>query len=865
MSLPVPVRHLAFAALTVTAVWWGAGDAPRSAQRDQGGPYPSDWFGLSRAYPFENIPQGAFRAAVGRAIVDRAAAARPPAGLATTSGTLTWVNAGPYNIGGRVTAVVAIPGGATAYLASANGGVFKSVNSGVNWTPIFDDYGAFSVGALALDPSDANVLYVGTGESNSSLDSYDGNGLYRSPDGGQSWQHLGLAATARIGRVAVDPSDPNRIFVAAMGRQFSTGPDRGLYRSEDGGATWTRVLFVNDSTGVTDVVISPAHPETVFCATWERVRRPTYRRAHGPGCGIWRSVDSGSTWTRLQTGLPAPSDNVGRIALGIAASRPSTVYAQITTGASPSYVGLGMYRTLDGGDTWARRDVSGYTDGFGGFAWYFGDVAVDPTDPEKVFAQGQILMRSTDGGAHFSNVTGAAHVDQHGMWIDPANPQRVFLGNDGGFFWSNTGGTGWQKSYDLPISQFYGGAIDPSNPLRLLGGTQDNSNLTTAGSPSAWSLFWVQADGFQCLVDHTNPNVWFAEYQFCSNGVGPYRSTNSGGSFSAPTGISGSNRFNWNTPFVMDPSDHDVLLVGSQKVWKSTNNGQSYGAVSGDLTTNPPSELTYGTISALEISPADSRVYYAGTDDGRVWRSTDAGGSWTDVSAGLPVRYVTRLTADPYDPQAVYVTHSGFTLDEPAAHVHRSPDQGASWVSISGNLPDAPANDLLVDPADPQTLYLATDVGVYATRNLGAGWFPLGQGLPLQTVFDLSLHAGSRTLVAATHGRSQWKLDLGALPVAVETSPPPPGLALSEGLPNPSRGEVRLWLELSRASVVRIEVYDAMGRRVRSLDVGRLDAGRHALAWNGLDDRGRSAAAGVYFLRAATNRAEATRRLVRIE
>src|SRR5262249_26382406 len=306
------------------------------------------------------------------------------------------------------------------------------------------------------------VLYVGTGESNLSADSYDGAGLFRSSDGGASWTSLGLAETRRIARVRVDPANPNRIFVAAMGAQFSSGPNRGLYRSEDRGQTWSKVLFVSDSTGAVDVAINPAHPETVYCATWERMRRPTYRHAYGPECGIWRSIDHGTTWTRLSNGLPPPSDDVGRVALAVAPSRPSTVYAQIVSGASLGYVGLGLYRSTDGGNTWARRDFSVFRDQFGSYGWDFGDMDVGPANPDHIYCLGLSITTSLNGGQNFSDIT-ASHVDMHALWIDPTNPAHLYLGNDGGFYSSSTAGPPWIHSTNLPITQFYNGAIDLSN------------------------------------------------------------------------------------------------------------------------------------------------------------------------------------------------------------------------------------------------------------------------------------------------------------------------------------------------------------------------------------------------------------------
>jgi flagellar hook capping protein FlgD len=500
---------------------------------------------------------------------------------------------------------------------------------------------------------------------------------------------------------------------------------------------------------------------------------------------------------------------------------------------------------------------------FGGFGWYFGDVAVDPANAEQVYSLGVDLVRSTNGGQTFSNVAGSTHPDHHAIWIDPSNSSRVYDGNDGGFFSSSNGAAAWTKSVDLPISQFYAGAVDPSNPLRLTGGMQDNGMALTTGSVPNWASIFI-ADGFQCIIDPVNPNTLFSEYEYASEGSGPVRSTDNGVTFHSPHGFDPSDRYNWNTPIVMDPSNHNVLLSGSQRVYRSTDNGLNYGAISGDLSTNPAASLVFGTISALAISPASSAVYYAGTDDGRAWRSLDAGSTWTEISAGLPVRYITRLAADPADVGTVYVTLSGFGQDEHVARVYRSLDYGTTWSSISGDLPDVPVNDLVVDPTSRSRLYAGTDAGVWFTQDVGSHWAMLAAGLPVLPVTDLTLHSASRTLVAATYGRSQWKIDVSQLPAAVPATTSRPMLALSAPRPNPSRGIVHFALARPFPGRVDVGIYDVVGRRLRSLANGSTQSGTVEFQWNGEDDRGRRVGPGIFFVRAASGDECRVQRITRL-
>ena len=817
---------------------------------------PSDYFYVQRAMPDGTIPSERVAAAVEELRFERALGAQ----RLGTSSAQDWVQVGPYSIGGRVNAVVAAPGGSPAYLGSANGGVWRSDNQGVDWLPISDALGSSSIGTLALTPQNPHTLWCGTGDANGTLDGYDGTGLFVTRDGGATWKYAGLSETSHISSVVVSPGDSNRVFVGAMGKAFTSDANRGLYRSLNGGGTWTRTLFINDSTGVSDVAINPAHPDTVYCSTWERVRRLRYRRAFGVDCAVWRSIDGGTTWTKIVNGLPPAGENLGRIAIAVAPTLPSRIYASVTSGAISGYVGLGLFRSDNGGDTWTEVDQgTAHRTAFGGFAWYFGLLEVSPVDANDVWTGGVRLLHSVDGGVTLTDATSTAHVDQHAVWVDPADPNHVFIGNDGGFWWRL--GSQWQPSFNLPITQFYAGTVDAANVGKVLGGAQDNGTSKSETGPLGWSPI-LSGDGFQCLVDPPGSSHILAEWQYCCDQSGLRRSANNGASYLNSCGWVGSDRFNWNTPFVASPRNMNTLIAGSMRIYKSINTGAFWTPVSGDLTDGPVAQVVYNTISTVAISAADSNLYLAGTDDGHVWRSQDGGGSWQPISTGLPKRYVTCVAADPNDSQVIYVSFSGFGEDLHDPRVYRSADRGQTWDAISGNLPDAPVNDMIVDPLLPGTIYAGTDLGVFVTRNSGQAWTALGGTMPIQPVWDLELHQASRRLFAFTHGRSAWMLDLGSVSLSVPTTTSTSKLTLSAPSPNPARGAARLDMSLAASAQVDVSVFDAAGRRVRVLAHGTLAEGRHSLAWDARDARGSRARAGLYFVRASDGSETRTQRLV---
>ncbi len=713
---------------------------------------PNDWFFLQRSFPYPDINYEARQLAWEQSQKIRQDKVERGEG---------WVLKGPLNIGGRISAVAMHPSDMqTIYAGAASGGIFKSTNTGASWTPIFDDELSLSIGDIAIAPSDPDIIWVGTGEANAGGGSmaYDGFGIYKSTNAGSAWEHIGLENSGSIGRLVVHPSDPQICFVAAMGRLFSDNPDRGIFRTTDGGANWEKVLYINDSVGGIDIVMHPDHPDTLYAAMWERVRRPDRRNYGGSGCGIYRSYDGGDTWIELTSGLPAPSPSVGRIGIDISESDPNVLYAIYADNIG--YF-AGVYRSNNGGDSWFRTNDGDLDYMYSSYGWWFGRISIDPVDPDIAYAIGFDLYKTTDGGNSWPLISSSVHVDHHDIVVHPLNHNFLVNGNDGGIYISTNGGSSWNFLENLPITQFYTCDIDEQNPQRLYGGTQDNgTNRTLTGGTADWQpVYW--GDGFFVLVDPLDNNYIYAEYQYGNFA----RSTDGGFSFnSAMNGISSSDRMNWNTPFVFDPDNPQILYFGANRLYKTTNRAVSWQPVSPDLTNGGANgNVVYGTITTIAVSPSNSQFIYVGTDDGNVWQTEDGGGNWTSISDGLPLRWVTRVAVDPYDELTVYITLSGYRYDNYLPHVFRSTDGGGNWQDITGNLPEAPANDIIVDPSLDSTLYLATDFGVFITRNLGQSWSMLGDNLPNVPIVDLRFHQPTRNLVAATYGRSMYTFNVDQL------------------------------------------------------------------------------------------------------
>lgn len=799
---------------------------------------PYEWAYLQRVYPYMDADPNAYRDALEQA--HRLQRETQLNRIEKNESVVQWEFAGPINVGGRVVDIEINPFNPNIiYAAFATGGVFKSTDMGGSWFSIFDSLNVLTIGDIAIDPIDADIIYVGTGEANGGHNNFPGGGVFKSTNAGSTWNFLGLTNTTSTGRIIIHPTNTDIIYLAAVGSYFSPNPERGIYKSTDGGNSWNQSLFISDSTGGIDVVMDPNNPEFLFAAMWERVRRPNSSHLFGPSSGVYRSTNGGDSWEHLgpTTGLPnSGAQNIGRIGLAMSQSNSNITYALYTNGS----IIIGLYKTTDFGDSWVNVDSDGELGGgVGGFSWYFGQVRVSPTNPEMVYVLDQGFMRSTNGGNSWS-VSFQTHVDHHALAFNPNNSNWIIDGNDGGINISTNAGVSWGSHAFIPATQFYEIGLDANNPEKIYGGTQDNgTNRTPDGGIDNWQHIFG-GDGFYVIVDHTNPNIIFAESQFGNLG----KSTNGGNSFSnATNGINGSQPTNWSTPVVMDPNDNNILYYGTDRVYRTMNSAGNWTAISDDLTDGIPG-TRLGTVTTIAVAPGNSDVIYAGTDDSHVWVTSDFGSTWIDISGTLPTRWVTRVIVDPVDENIIYVTFSGLKWRDPQPHVFRSSDMGATWSDISSNLPDAPVNAFAVDNNNQSVLYVGNDVGMYVSSNTGDSWEFLGEGLPIVTVGDIKIHPTANFLVAGTHGRSMYKIDLD-LVTGIKTDKENNLLnsfVLEQNYPNPFNPSTTIQYSVVSQQFVVLKIYDVLGNEIITLVNEEKPAGIYEIMFNA-----QVLTSGVYF------------------
>ena len=669
-----------------------------------------------------------------------------------------WSELGPDNIGGRILDIAwDTQSTDTFYTATASGGLWKTTNNGQNFELIWPQQFAQAIGAVAVDSVGRIYAGVGEGAPSGNNPTQGEKGVYVSDDGGASWQLSGLADSSRIGRIRIDPTNSQRVFVAATGPVWEGGGERGIYRSTDGGSNWELVLAgLNDTTGGAEVFVDPLNPSRVFAVMWDHIRSASFRRLGGDGSGVFRSLDGGDTWTRLAGGLPPQNPDVGRIGLGMSPQDPDRLYATYidATGFFTAF-----YRSDDGGDTWTQQPAnSNLANSQSSFGWWFGRTFVDPTDKDRVYVAGVTLQRSTSGGSGWLSAANGVHVDHHAMAWHPTIANKVVLGNDGGLYQSLNNGGSWSKYQGQPFTQFYTVAVSQQAANRVMGGTQDNNCIRNY--PQSGQFEWNAigcGDGLEVLINPLDDNDVFACSQrgFCA------RYAQGGSSYSYAIGPLGSRRA-WKTPLVFDPVNPQILYYGAERVYRSVNSGASFTAISPDLTDGDPiptDNFTFGTLSTIAPAASDSQVIYAGADDSSLWRTVDGGTNWESMqSPDLPDRWVTKLIVDPLDANHVFATFNGYQAADYTPYVFETLNGGASWIDITHNLPQAPVNSVLLDATG--RLVVATDLGVYYTYVGGTQWFMLGTNLPTAPSMELALRNSDSVLHVATFGRGMWSIPL---------------------------------------------------------------------------------------------------------
>ncbi len=693
---------------------------------------------------------------------------------------LAWRSIGPANMGGRVADVEGVPGNPNiVYVATGSGGIFKTTNGGTDWTPIFDRQNTISVGDIALEPGNPDVIWVGTGESNVRNSVSFGDGVYKSTDGGKNWNHLGLENTNTISKIVINPKNPDIAYVAAVGKIWGSNEERGVFMTTDGGKTWTKTLYIDRFHGASDLVIDEQNPNILYAGMWRFERKAwTFTSGDEQG-GVYRSIDGGRNWKKIEKGLPKM---IGRIGLAVAASNPNVVYAILESKEGT------LYRSDDKGETfkqvYKKQDIVGR-------GFYYTRVRVDPTDENKVYAVASPLFMSLDGGRDFARISPNTHIDYHALWIDPLNPKRIWQGQDGGAAVTTDGKT-WEYMNNFASGQYYQIFADNAAPFyNLVGGLQDNGTWvgpSQTREPAGilnddWRMISF-GDGFYGIAQLDKPDIYLTESQGGSvvltdmknreqQTVVPY------------FGIGGAAandkyRFNWNAPLILSPHDHNTVYLGGSVVFKSNDFGKNWTVISPDLTkdnrerlkdaggpifTENTSAEAFATIISLAESPLQANVVWAGTDDGNLQMTTDGGKTWTNIVKNLPNvpddSSVSHVELSRQNVNTAYVAVDRHKFDDYKPYVFKTTDGGKNFTNITGNLPaNAYVHVVTEDPKNPNLLYAGTELGLYASYNDGANWIELNmKNLPRVAVRDILVHPRDNDIILATHGRSLWIFD----------------------------------------------------------------------------------------------------------
>ena len=715
---------------------------------------------------------------------------------------IEWQFVGPLNVSGRCTDVEVVgPKGEnyTIYVASASGGVWKTENEGTSWEPIFDQAASASIGDIALDPSNPDILWVGTGEANIFRSSQSGSGIYKTSDKGKTWSFMGLENSLTISRIIVHPQNSNVVWVAASGNEWTSNKERGVYKTVDGGKTWKKILYVNELTGANDLVIHPTNPDILYATTWQRIRKkwndPRNETGYD-GSGIWKTINGGDDWSPVNNGLPEARYR-GRIGIDIARSNPEVLYAFVDNyeiiregegDESDSYgrpkggviKGAVIFRSDNGGEKWTQ--VSGQTEKMkkymekhsATYGWVFGQMRVDPNDKNTIYTMGLALNVSYNGGKTFKQLRGM-HADHHGLWIDPENSDYLVNTNDGGICISYNKGKNWRCfTNQLPVVQFFNVAVDNEEPFHVYGSIQDHGSRRGVvdlsrgrnNIPVVEFEYAPGGEGSNQVIDPRNPDVVYSAgfYGTLSrSNLSKERREQTKRIMPTTYENEPKLRGQWLAPFILSPHNPDIVYHGMQYLFRSLDMGSTWEQISPDLTYNDPAksgDISYQTIFSISESPLKYGLLYAGTDDGCIHITKNGGKNWNEITAGLVKnKWISRVVASKYKMSRVYLTQNGKRDDDFAPYVWKSEDYGNTWDNITANIPLGPVNVIREDPSDEKILYAGTDTGVYISTDRGKSWSVLGD-LPTVYVQDLVIQQRDNILVIATHGRGIWAIDI---------------------------------------------------------------------------------------------------------
>ena len=795
-------------------------------------------------------------------------------------GRLEYRSIGPAIMGGRIADVEGVPGDPNVvYVASASGGLWKTTNGGVTWKPIFERQGTFSIGDIALAPSNPEVVWVGTGESNVRNSVSFGDGVYKSTDGGKTWQHMGLKDTEHISAIAIHPQNPDIVYIGALGHAFGPNDERGVFMTTDGGKTWTKTLFIDNQHGVADLEIDSTNPNILYAGMWSFERKPWTHRSGSEKGGVYKSIDGGRTWNKLTNGLPKL---MGRIGVRVAPSNPNVVYVIVESKDGT------LYRSDDRGENF--RLVSKNTD-IVSRGFYYTRVRVDPTNENHIFAVASTLYTSVDGGKTFRSITGRTHIDYHALWLDPKNPKRMWHGQDGGIAVTYDGGETWEAVYNIPLGQFYQVHADNQQPFyNVMGGLQDNGSWTgpsrTREPAGIMNDDWRMVsfgDGFYVINNPDNPDQYLSESQGANivwtdfntreqQLVNPWGRGSGGGPAAGQK-----YRFNWNSPIVFSPHEKTTVYLAGNVVFKSPDFGKTWEPISPDLTTNDPEKLKdaggpiavenstaeyHSTIISIAESPIQKGQIWVGTDDGNLQLTTDGGKNWSNliksvsgIGANSPVSHVepSRTNAG-----TAYISFDRHMFDDFRPYIFKTTDSGKSWTNISGNLPaKAYVQVVREDPKNRNLLYAGTELGLFASYTGGKDWIPLNlKNLPNVSVHDILVHPRENDLILATHGRSIWIFDDAT---AIQQMTPQilssnaylfsvrPALRFTSRFtrygtgdkqfagPNPPTGALITYYlkdKLDEKATLKLQIFDRDGKLVQDIERPSREKGLNRMAWN---------------------------------